>query len=81
MIPTDRPVVLGGHDGEVVSFDDPRGLGVVRTVDGAELAFHCTAIADGTRTIAVGSPVTFRVVAGRMGRWEATDLRPRATAG
>jgi cold shock CspA family protein len=77
----DAAVVLGADEGEVVSFDDPRGLGTVRTSGGADLAFHCTAIADGTRTIAVGTPVTFRVVAGRRGRWEATELRSRATAG
>ena len=38
--------------------------------------FHCTAIADGTRTIAVGTAVTFDVVPGRLGRWEASGLRP-----
>ena len=60
----------------VVSFDDPRGLGVVRSDDGVEHPFHCTAIADGTRTIEVGTVVTYRVAAGRLGRWEASDMRP-----
>jgi cold shock CspA family protein len=67
---------LGATSGEVATFDDPRGLGTVRTADGHELGFHCAAVADGTRSIAVGTPVRFRVVPGRRGRWEATDLRP-----
>lgn len=64
--------------GVVASFDDPRGLGVVRADDGTEYPFHCTAIADGTRTIDEGVAVDFEVVAGRMGRWEAAKIRPRA---
>ncbi len=62
--------------GTVATFDDPAGLGEVRTDDGDLLPFHCTAIADGTRTIAEGAEVSFVVVAGRSGRWEAGDLRP-----
>jgi cold shock CspA family protein len=69
-------VPLGASEGEVVAFDDPRGIGAVRTADGHELAFHCTAIADGTRSIDVGAQVRFRVAPGRGGRWEAFDLRP-----
>jgi|SoiMethySBSTD1v2_1073268.scaffolds.fasta_scaffold02162_8 cold shock protein len=57
--------------GIVDTFDDARGLGTVRSDDGAVLTFHCTAIADGSRSIAVGQPVRFTVVAGRLGRWEA----------
>lgn len=65
--------------GSVVSFDDPRGIGtVVDDADGQEHFFHCTAIADGTRTIEVGAAVDFEVVPGRMGRWEASNLRPAA---
>lgn len=60
--------------GEVVAFDEAMGWGWVRPVGAGELPFHCTAIADGTRTIAVGTPVAFRVVAGDHGRWEATGL-------
>jgi cold shock CspA family protein len=40
------------------------------------LPFHCTSIADGSRTIAVGQHVRFTVVPGRLGRWEATRLTP-----
>lgn len=62
--------------GVVESFDDTRGLGEVRTDDGEVLPFHCTAIADGSRTIAAGTPVRCTVVAGRLGRWEAADITP-----
>jgi cold shock CspA family protein len=62
------------HDGVVASFDDPRGLGVVRDDGGAEYPFHCTAIADGTRAIDEGARVRFEVVAGHMGRWEASRI-------
>jgi cold shock CspA family protein len=62
--------------GVVSSFDEPRGLGIITTADGAELPFHCTAIADGTRTISVGERVRFVVVAGRAGRWEASRIEP-----
>ena len=62
--------------GVVSEFDEPEGLGVLREPDGTEHPFHCTAIADGSRDIAVGTAVTFRLMAGRHGRMEATDLCP-----
>jgi cold shock CspA family protein len=61
-------------DGTVTSFDDPRGLGEVTTTDGRVFPFHCTRIANGTRTIAVGTPVRFEVVPGALGRWEAAEI-------
>jgi cold shock CspA family protein len=64
--------------GVVAEFDEPRGLGTIRADDGTELPFHCTAIADGTRTIPVGQRVGFAVVAGLVGRWEAADIGPVA---
>jgi len=70
-------VTLGSGTGEVVSFDEGRGWGVVRRDDGAELDFHCTAVADGSRTIEVGTRVRWDVVPGRMGRWEATGIEAR----
>jgi len=60
--------------GVVTEFDDPRGLGVVTAEDGTAYPFHCTAIADGTRTIEERATVTFEVVPGRLGRWEASRL-------
>ncbi|MGH9278204.1 MAG: cold shock domain-containing protein [Acidimicrobiales bacterium] len=66
------------HDGLVIAFDDDAGHGRVRREDGEELFFHCTAIADGSRTIEVGATVSFLVVPGHNGQWEATDLVIRA---
>lgn len=60
----------------VSSFDDVTGLGEVTAHDGELLGFHCTAIADGTRSIPVGVDVVFVVVPGRSGRWEAADVSP-----
>ena len=66
--------------GVVAAFDEPRGLGMVRADGGGEVPFHCTAIADGTRTIPVGEAVRFRLVPGHLGRWEADALAPVGTA-
>jgi cold shock CspA family protein len=68
-VPADRPFL-----GRVTSFDARRGLGVVTDVDGTEFDFHATAIADGSRAIAVGTEVTFVVVPGHRGRYEARAL-------
>ena len=65
--------------GEVMAFDAAAGYGSVRTDEGGEFFFHCTAIADGTRSIDVGAKVAFEVVPGRRGRWEAAALEPIAT--
>jgi cold shock CspA family protein len=64
-------------NGIVVSFNEEKGYGSIRG-DGVEHFFHCTAIADGTRTIDPGALVTFDVVAGHLGRWEATAVSPPA---
>jgi cold shock CspA family protein len=72
--------MFGVLEGIVAEFDDPRGVGVARSDDGREFPFHCTAVADGSRTIEPGVSVTFEVRAGRLGRWEATAIRPRCTA-
>lgn len=69
-----QTVPLSDGRGVVASFDGPRGLGVVRREDGTEYPFHCTAIVDGTRTIKVGTAVSFSVAPGRMGRWEAVAI-------
>ena len=62
--------------GQVSAFDEHRGLGVITTKDGTDYPFHCTAIADGSRTIAVGAAVDFEVRPGRLGRWEAAKIEP-----
>ncbi len=65
--------------GIVIDFDQHAGYGHVRGEDGVERFFHCTAIADGSRTIDAGAAVTFDVVAGHHGRWEAAALSVERT--
>ncbi len=62
------------HAGVVEEFDGFVGLGVVRDDDGSSRSFHCTQIADGTRSIAVGTRVVFDLAPGPLGRWEAVDV-------
>jgi cold shock CspA family protein len=64
--------------GTVLEFDEARGFGTIRGGDGADHFFHCTAIVDGSRRIDVGAAVHFDVVAGHLGRWEATAVSPVA---
>jgi cold shock CspA family protein len=66
----------GPHHGRVTSFDTTRGLGVVADDAGDVLDFHATAIADGTRSIEVGTAVSFSVAPGHRGRYEAQSLVP-----
>jgi cold shock CspA family protein len=61
-----------------VEFDEAVGLGRIASASG-EYAFHSTQIADGSRTIAVGTEVTFEVIPGRLGRWEAGGVAAVAT--
>ena len=63
-------------EGTVTAFDEEVGLGTVRTGDGRDLGFHCTQIADGSRTIDTGARVAFEVIAGHHGSWEAGHIRP-----
>ncbi len=62
--------------GTVSDFDEARGLGIVVEAGATGFAFHCTAIADGSRRIDVGTTVTFVVVPGHRGVWEARGLTP-----
>jgi cold shock CspA family protein len=62
--------------GTVEAFDERVGLGTVRSADGVELSFHCTAITDGTRTIQVGVPVAFVASATHHGAHEARAVTP-----
>jgi len=61
-------------EGTVEEWDDPRGVGTVRTDDGRALALQCTQLADGTRTTEVGARVRSTVGPGHHGRWQATDV-------
>ena len=62
--------------GRVAEFDADVGFGFVETDDGRRLFFHCTQIAGGSRTIDTGAVVTFDVVAGHRGRYEAVAITP-----
>ena len=62
--------------GVVSEFDEAAGLGLVTADDGAVYGFHCTQIADGTRTIEAGTRVCFDVVPWHRGRYEAVALSP-----
>jgi cold shock CspA family protein len=88
-LPLDWPLLAGARDasvvaamfseessGTVVSFDEHRGDGYLRTDDGRELWFHCTAIADGTRKIDQGTKVRFAIQPGLPGQWEAARVTP-----
>jgi cold shock CspA family protein len=66
--------VLTHGTGVVAEFDELRGLGVIRGDDGADVPFHCTAIADGSRTVETGRRVSYEVVPGLLGRWEASGV-------
>ncbi len=72
-LPPARDVPLIGR---VAQFDEPRGIGVVETTDGRQYPFHCTAITDGSRSVAEATTVVLTVRAGRLGRLEASSVRP-----
>ena len=63
--------------GMVTAFDEARGLGTITAEDGEVFPFHCTQIADGTRTIDVGEVVRFDVLP-KLGRYEATAIEKAA---
>jgi cold shock CspA family protein len=60
--------------GVVTEFDDAAGMGWLTDDDGGRWFFHCTQIADGTRTIAIETPVTFESLP-FLGRYEATAIQ------
>jgi cold shock CspA family protein len=62
--------------GTVTAFDEHVGLGEITADDGTVVAFQCVVIADGTRTIDVGTAVTFELIP-KLGRYEAAAIRPR----
>ena len=63
--------------GRVTAFDEPKGLGTITAEDGQPYLFHCTQIADGSRTIAVGQTVRFQLLP-KLGRYEATAIESGA---
>ena len=52
-----------------------RNYGAITSDDGRRFDFHCTQIADGTRTIQVGQVVDFGLLP-KLGRYEATAIDP-----
>ncbi len=80
--------------GMVTAFDAEVGLGEVEPAaepgheghlvgrpQATRYRFHCTQIADGTRRIEAGAVVSFRLLPGRDGQWEAADLQPVPATG
>ena len=60
--------------GTVTEWDERAGFGTVTAEDGRSYFFHCTQIANGSRTITIGAAVRFAVMAGHLGRWEAAHV-------
>jgi cold shock CspA family protein len=65
--------------GTVTEFDESRGLGEITDETGHAFRFHCVEIADGTRSIAVGTPVRFDVMT-KFGDYEAARIVSWTTA-
>jgi CspA family cold shock protein len=61
--------------GVVSEFDVHVGLGVITDRDGGQYPFHCAEIADGSRTIDVGTEVEFDPLP-KLGRIEAVGVAP-----
>ena len=62
------------REGSVVAFDPRRGLGEIEEHDGTRRPFHCTQVADGSRTVPVGATVRYVLVPGSLGAWEASEV-------
>ncbi len=63
------------YHGKVEFFDRDRGLGYIAFGD-ERLIFHCVEILDGSRDIAVNTPVSFVVVT-RLDIREASQIKSR----
>ena len=59
--------------GTVTEFDADVGLGAVES-EGVSYPFHCVEIADGSRSIDVGTEVTFDLLC-KFGRYEAASIQ------
>jgi len=62
------------YSGRIAAFDDFAGRGEIEASGGLRFPFHCTAIADGSRTIDPDTAVKFRLVPGPLGALEATRI-------
>lgn len=68
-----RALAFSRLRGQVAEYDDQAGFGEVEA-DGRRFWFHCTAVLDGSRHAEPGQAVSFRVVPGHNGRWEAAEV-------
>jgi cold shock CspA family protein len=76
----DLSTAFSERRGTVVGFDDHVGAGTIAEDGQPDWWFHCTSIADGSRTIDVGTAVTFRVQPGPTGL-EPFEITPVAGPG
>jgi cold shock CspA family protein len=65
--------------GWVAQFDDAAGFGYIHAIKAdSEVVdaffFHCTRLADGSRSVEPGAIVNFLVVPGHLGTWEAVEI-------
>ncbi len=67
------PPATARLDGVVTAYDDHAGYGEIEA-RGATYWFHCTRLLDGSRHAEPGQRVSFRVVPGHGGRWEAAEI-------
>ncbi len=63
------------YSGRVATFDDFVGRGEIEAGGGMRFPFHCTALLDGTRTVAPDTAVKFRLAAGPLGALEAIAIK------
>lgn len=74
--PVDPAAAFTARTGMVATFDEARGAGEIADDDlSHRWAFHCTRIADGSRTIDPGTRVTFLARPGPTGL-EAVAVAP-----
>lgn len=67
----------GIFSGTVATFDDDRGLGTLEdAASGETVAFHCTAVLDGSRHIDPGTTVCYTLRPALGGREEARSIVP-----
>ncbi|HUY17329.1 MAG TPA: hypothetical protein VMV11_07185 [Acidimicrobiales bacterium] len=60
--------------GVVLSFDDRRGDGLVRSDAGETLYFHCVSINDGSRHVDEGERISARRAVGHRGHDELVSI-------
>lgn len=63
--------------GKVKWYDEFRGYGYILQLDGREVYFHYTSIAELPKSLSVGSTVAYDLIETRIG-WEAANIRHTA---